>query len=101
MTTSTITIKIDTNLLKSINKIAKTKGTTGNYIINNMIKKALKNTETIEEKIKRLSNGKITMANAEKYNPDPEKFLKMAGIIETKKPFDTGKALNEIRKMEY
>jgi hypothetical protein len=25
----------------------------------------------------------------------------MAGIIETKKPFDTGKALNEIRKMEY
>jgi hypothetical protein len=41
------------------------------------------------------------ITNKDTYDPDPERRMSFAGIIKTDKPFDTKKALDEIRRMEY
>jgi hypothetical protein len=84
-------MKIKPDLLETIEKIAKDKNTSENKILNEIIEKGL-------GKIK--SNEKIPsylIANKKTYSPDPERFMKMAGIIITEKPFNAVEILDELR----
>lgn len=85
---------INPNLLKKISIIAKNEKITEEEAIN----------EILEKGIKAKSKNKIPehlILNKNTYNPDPKRSRKMIGIIKTDKPFDTAKAIMEIRKMEY
>ncbi|KZX12106.1 hypothetical protein [Methanobrevibacter filiformis] len=85
-------IIIDDKILKNINSIAKRKNTTKNKVINDMLKKGLNNAESnIPEHLIANKNRK----------PDSERSRKLIGVIETDEPFDTKKALDELRRMEY
>ena len=85
---------INSNLLKKISKIAKNEKISEEEAINEIIKKG------INAKIKNKIPEHLIL-NKDTYNPDPEKSRKMIGIIKTDKPFDTTKAIREIRNMEY
>ncbi|BBL61672.1 hypothetical protein MARBORIA2_15460 [Methanobrevibacter arboriphilus] len=85
---------INPNLLKKISKIAKNEKISEEEAINEIIKKG------INAKIKNKIPEHLIL-NKDTYNPDPEKSRKMIGIIKTDKPFDTTKAIREIRNMEY
>ncbi|MBF4468241.1 MAG: hypothetical protein ISP01_02435 [Methanobrevibacter arboriphilus] len=85
---------INPNLLKKISKIAKNEKISEEEAINEIIKKGI-NAKTKNKIPEHLILNKNT------YNPDPEKSRKMIGIIKTDKPFDTAKAIREIRNMEY
>lgn len=85
---------INPNLLKKISKIAKNEKISEEEAINEIIEKG------INAKIKNKIPEHLIL-NKDTYNPDPEKSRKMIGIIKTDKPFDTAKAIREIRNMEY
>lgn len=85
---------INPNLLKKISKIAKNEKISEEEAINEIIEKGI-NAKTKNKIPEHLILNKNT------YNPDPEKSRKMIGIIKTDKPFDTAKAITEIRDMEY
>ena len=101
MTTISKKIEIDQKIFKAISKIAKDENTTENKIINQILKKEVEATEneTLAEKIERLINGKTKLMNPDR-KPDPELSKELIGIIKTKKPFDTLKAIREIRGIE-
>ncbi|OQD59139.1 hypothetical protein MBBAR_6c02510 [Methanobrevibacter arboriphilus JCM 13429 = DSM 1125] len=85
---------INPNLLKKISKIAKNEKISEEEAINEIIEKGI-NAKTKNKIPEHL------ILNKDTYNPDPEKSRKMIGIIKTEKPFDTSKAIREIRNMEY
>lgn len=85
---------INPNLLKKISKIAKNEKISEEEAINEIIKKGI-NAKTKNKIPEHLILNKNT------YNPYSEKSRKMIGIIKTDKPFDTAKAIREIRNMEY
>ena len=85
---------INPNLLKKISKIAKNEKISEEEAINEIIEKGI-NAKTKNKIPEHL------ILNKDTYNPDPEKSRKMIGIIKTDKPFDTTKAIREIRNMEY
>ncbi len=85
---------IKPNLLKKISKIAKNEKITEEEAINEILKKG------IEAKSKNKIPEHLIL-NKNTYSPDPEKSRKMIGIIKTDKPFDTAKAIREIRNVEY
>jgi hypothetical protein len=89
MVTTVKEIEIDTELLKTIKRIAKDKNTS----INDVIKQGI---EKIENENKILDH---LIANKDTYNPDPERIMSMAGIIKTDKPVDVAKEISESRKM--
>ncbi|KZX12125.1 DUF6364 family protein [Methanobrevibacter filiformis] len=89
------TLNLDKDIIKSIKIIAANKNSTQTEIINEYLKKGL---ESEDEKNK---IPQYLIANKNTFNPDPERRMKFAGIIKTKKPFNTSKALDEVRKMEY
>ena len=92
--------KINPNLLKIISEIAKKENITETKVLEDIIKKGIEhieNKQPIDEKIERLSNGKIKMLNKSTYNPKKEDLDKMVGAFEAKKPFDS---VEEIKKME-
>lgn len=74
MVTTVKKIEIDTEILNKISEIAKDENTTENKIINDILKKEFKNSET-------------------KDVPD---FFEMGGIFTTEEPFD---AVEDIKKM--
>jgi predicted transcriptional regulator len=85
-------IELDSKLFKSISKIAKKENTTETKLINQMLETAVEN-KTKENKIP-----KHLLKNKDTYNPNHEKLMKSAGIIKTKKPFDTLKAIDEVKR---
>lgn len=102
MGTITKEIKIDTKLLKSISNIAKKENRTENNVINDMIKKGLKSTENkkaVFDRVERLTNGKIKIANKDSYNPNPtEKELNsIVGIAKAPKGVNPVTALLDLR----
>jgi len=94
-------VKIETEIFNKISEIARDKNTTENRIINQILKKEVETTEKepLADKIERLSNGKITLMNPNR-KPNPELSKELIGIIKTKEPFDTNKAIREIRRLE-
>ncbi|MCL2115057.1 MAG: hypothetical protein FWH29_02420 [Methanobrevibacter sp.] len=85
---------INPNLLKTIKKIAKNEKSSEKKVINEIIEKG------IEIKQKNKIPPELIL-NKDTYNPDPQRRKKFIGIIKTDKPFDTAKAIDEIRRMEY
>jgi len=86
-------IEIKAELLESISKIAKDENTTEKKILN----------QIIEEGIKNRTKNKLPedlIINKETYNPDSKRSRELIGIIKTKEPFDTAKAIREIRGIE-
>jgi hypothetical protein len=83
---------IEPKLLKKIEMIAEKENIEENKILNEIIKKGLETINKIPDEL---------IVNKDTYNPNPERRMKFAGIIKTDEPFDTKKALNEIRRMEY
>ena len=82
------TVKIESELFKTIEEIAKKENTT----INNVIKQGI-------EKIK--NKNKIPdylIGNKDTYNPDPKENLKMAGIGKYGKSFSAVKLVREMRE---
>jgi len=82
------TVKIESELFKTIEEIARKENTT----INNVIKQGI-------EKIK--NENKIPdylIGNKDTYNPDSKENLKMAGIGKYGKPFSAVKLVREMRE---
>ena len=94
MTIETKKIKIESELLNKISEIANLENKTENKVLNELIKKGIED----KNKIKIPDH---LILNKDTYNPDSEGERELIGIIKTKKPFDTAKAINEIRRMEY
>jgi hypothetical protein len=93
MATISKKIDIDLEIFKTISKIAKKENTTETQIINQMIKKGLENSKTPEIP-------EHLIMNKDTYNPDSKRTKELIGIIKTKEPFDTAKAIREIRGIE-
>ena len=94
MTITTIDIK--PNLLKSISKIAKKEGIIEDKALNEVIERGIRNTETKEavfNRLDKLTNGKIKIANKDTYNPNKSNSIK--DIIEAPKGFDPVKAVHD------
>ena len=85
---------IKDNLLKRISKIAKDGKVTEEKVINEIMEKG------IEVKTKNKIPEHL-IANKDTYDPDSELTRELIGIIKTKKPFDTAKAIREVRNREY
>lgn len=85
---------INPHFLKKISEIAKNGGITEEEVINNIIENGIE----VMRKNKLLEN---LIINKDTYNPDFKRSRKMIGIIKTDKPFDTAKAIREIRTMDY
>ena len=96
-------IKIEPNIFKAISKRAKKEGTTANKLINNILKKEVKNNETAIERVERLTNGKIKIANKDTYNPNPtkEELNSIVGIMEAPKGFDVVEAVEDARNRKW
>jgi len=97
---STTFDKINPKLLKIINKIAKKENTSKTKTLEDIIERGIKNRKNnppIDERIKKLSNGKIKVMNKSTYNPNDEDTKKMIGIFKAKEPFDS---VEEVKKME-
>ena len=78
------------NLLKSITEIAKRENKPEAKVLEDIIKKGLKDTEPeIPEHL---------ILNKDTYNPNPEKHAKMAGFIKNVEPFDAVKLVREMRE---
>ncbi|MEA4957923.1 hypothetical protein SDC9_37520 [bioreactor metagenome] len=93
--TGTIIIdNINPNLLKKISKIAKNEKITEEEAINEVLKKGLeaKSKNKIPEYL---------IANKNTYNPNHKRRMSFSGIIETDEPFDTCKAIREVRNRKY
>lgn len=93
MTIETKEITIDSELLNKVSEIANLEGKTENKVLNELIEKAIED----KDKIK-IPDHLIANKNRK---PDPEKTRELIGIIKTKEPFDTAKAIDEVRRMEY
>jgi len=92
-----MTIKIEDikpDLLKKISKIAKNEKISEEKAINEIIEKG------IETKTKN-KIPEYLIANKDTYDPDHERLMSMSGIIKTDEPFDTAKAIKEVRNMGY
>lgn len=85
---------IKDDLLKKISKIAKNEKITEEKVINEIMEKGIdvKTKNKIPEHL---------IANKDTYNPSHERRMSFSGIIETDEPFDTAKAIREVRNMEY
>ncbi len=85
---------INPKLLKKISKIAKKEKITEEEAINEVIEKGIKvkTKNRIPEHL---------ILNKDTYNPDHKRRMSFAGIIKTDKPFDTAKAIKEVRSREY
>ena len=98
------TIKLSNETLKRIKLLAIEKGTTQRKVINDLLNQALDKTENKNKGKTKETENKIPehlIANKDTYNPDPDRIMSRAGIIKTKEPFDTAKAIDEVRKREY
>jgi len=89
MVTTVEKIEIDTKLLKTIKGIAKDKNTSINDVIKQGIEKI--------EKENKIPDHLIMNKNRK---PDPKLTEELIGSIKTKEPFDTAKAIREIRGIE-
>ena len=102
MTTISKKIEIDQEVFKVISKIAKDENTTENKIINQVLKKEIEITkkEPLAEKIERLSNGKITVINKDRYNPNAtkEELNSIIGIATAPLGFNPVEAVKEVRR---
>ena len=90
------TITIDRDIFKALKKMAIDKEVSQNKLMNEYLIAGLKNEDKNKSKIP-----EHLIANKDTYNPDPERRMKMAGIIKTDEPFDVAKALEEIRTRKY
>ncbi|MDR3063090.1 MAG: hypothetical protein LBU40_02995 [Methanobrevibacter sp.] len=92
-------ITIDSNIFRVISQKAKNEGTTENKIINDILKKELKNSENSIEKVERLTNGKIKIANKNTYaiNSSKTELNSIVGIIEAPEGFDVVEAEKDSR----
>ena len=99
MTTISKKIKIDSKLFKFISKIAEDENTTEDEFINDAIKKEIerKNKELTFNRLEKITNGKIKIANKDSFNPTPtEKELdSIVGLSEAPKGFDCVKAVED------
>jgi hypothetical protein len=87
------TTYINPNLLKTINKIAKDNDVSEEKGIESITSK-----EKIEDKIKRLSNRKLKVANVDTYkaNQTVKELNRMDGVVKAPKVFDPVKAVESI-----
>ena len=97
-------IKIEPNIFKAISKRAKNEGTTVNKIINDILKREVKNKETAIERVERLTNGKAEILNKDTYNNNPTKkdLNSIVGLMDAPKGFDVVKAVEDanVRKLK-
>ncbi|MGL4669517.1 MAG: hypothetical protein ACRCVG_02810 [Methanobacteriaceae archaeon] len=84
--------KINPNLLKTISEIAKRENRTETKVLEDIIERGIKS------KKNKIPNYLIT--NKDTYNPDPERLMKMAGIVKNCKPFSATELVREMRKGE-
>jgi hypothetical protein len=82
------------DLLKKISEIAKDENISEDEALNEILKIGLK--ARMRNKIP-----EHLILNKDTYNPGHERRMSMSGIIETDEPFDTAKAIREVRNMEY
>ena len=96
-------IIIEPNIFKAISQKAENEGTTVNKIINDILKKEVKIEETPIEKIERLTNGKIKIANKDTYNPNPtkEELNSIVGIMDAPEGFDVVEAVEDARNRKW
>jgi len=88
-------IELPTNTLIKIKAMAVKKGTTQNKIINELINKGFKSTES-ETKEPKKKIPEYLIANKNR-KPDPEKHEKMAGFIKNVEPFNAVELIKEAR----
>ena len=81
-------------LLKKISEMADDEKITEDEAIKKILERGIKN-ETKNKIPEHL------IANKDTYNPDPKLTRELIGIIKTDKPFDTAKAISEVRNREY
>ncbi|KZX10980.1 hypothetical protein [Methanobrevibacter curvatus] len=80
------------NILKSISRIAKRENKPETKVLEEVIKKGLKETEPkIPEHL---------IANKDTYNPDPKRLMESAGFIKGVKPFNAVELVREMRRGE-
>ncbi|KZX14463.1 hypothetical protein [Methanobrevibacter filiformis] len=87
-------IVIEKNIMKKLKKIAIDKEITQNKLINEYIIKGIKDENKNKPSMKIPEH---LIRNKDTYNPDPDELMEMAGIIKIDKPFDTLKAIKEVR----
>jgi len=85
-------IEIPRDVLAKVKSIATKKGTTQNKIMNDLIAKGIEKSES------KIPEHLIT--NKDTYNPNPERVMKMAGVIKGCKPFNAVELVREMRKGE-
>lgn len=102
MATTSKKIEIDTELLKTISKIAQDEKTTENQLIMDIIKRRIEKieNETTIEKIERISNGKVKVVNKNRYNASKKELNSIIGIATAPKGFDPVKAVQEVRRSD-
>ena len=94
MATTTKKIEIDQKLLETISKIAKDENATEQEIMTKIIKKGIENIQNKNKIPEHL------LMNKDTYDPDPKRTEELIGIIELNEPFDSKKAIREIRGIE-
>ncbi|MDR0911416.1 MAG: hypothetical protein LBM96_02305 [Methanobrevibacter sp.] len=106
----TKSIPIKSNILKDINQIAKKNGTNEDDLIKELVNTGLSKkvenlkTENIEEKVNRLSNGRLKVVKPklsenflkEYKNLKTDDLIGIGVVPESEIPFDPVKAVNEI-----
>lgn len=86
------TITINKSIFKALKKVAIDKEISQNQLMNNYIIEGLKNEDKNKNKIP-----EHLILNRDTYNPDPERFLRMAGIVKDCEPFNAVKLLRKMR----
>ncbi|MCL2116238.1 MAG: hypothetical protein FWH29_08455 [Methanobrevibacter sp.] len=104
MATVKTTLNIDSEIMQSIKLIAVTKNKTQAEIINKFLKQGVINetkiteNNTLEDRLDKNLNLKLMKNNI---NKKPKRsFEELIGSIKTKKPVNTAKLINEVRKGE-
>jgi len=94
------TINIKPDLLKAVSKIAKKEGISENKALNEIIEKGIE-TKTKEKTRTRTKIPNYLIANKDTYDPNPDRFLKSAGMIKGCKPFNAVEMVRKMRNGDY
>ncbi|MDR0900198.1 MAG: hypothetical protein LBM26_00900 [Methanobrevibacter sp.] len=86
------TVSIKDDIYKTITKLAKKENTTETKVLEDIIEKGLRNTES---KIP-----DYLIGNKDTYDPNPERRLSFAGFIKGVKPFNAVELVREMRRGE-
>jgi len=94
------TITLDKDIFKSLKKVAIDREISQNQLMNDYIVTGLKNEEKGKSKLLKQIPEHLIL-NKDTYNPDPDRLMKMAGIVKGCKPFNAVKLIREIREGGY